>query len=258
MAFAVGLSWSTTYNVAHDEYGFSAQDKAAALDSRRELKDLPLWSWSSCRTYKSSLCYQLPGGQRVECKSDIQGFSDPANIKIFPEGLNEYVSESNSVNAPRWNSKQLQVPEGTKFLQITTNVFILRLQEIGDEKDHWCVRYCIQLPSSERTSAHRPQLSRNTDGPNLVTTDSLFLVDLGKPASKHKDNAKQLRHWQRTTFLGLVLFRRQSVIPQIRIEVQNGRMTQVNEVSNDKFCIRIVEPCTLVSCPSSFHFVRVQ
>jgi len=259
VSFAVGLSWSTTYNVAHDEYGFSTQDEAAALDPRRERKDFPSWSWSSCRTYKSPLRYQLPGGQRVEYKSDIQSFSDPANIKIFCvcEGLDGCISELNSVNAPRWDSKKLQVPERSKFLQITTNVFALRLQEIGDEKDHWCVRYCVQLPSSESTSTYRPQLSRNADGPDLVTTDGLFLVDLDKPASKHKDNVKELKHWQHTTFLGLVIFRRQSLFPQIRIEVQNGRMTQVNEVRDDEFCIMIVEPCNLVSCPSSFYFVRV-
>jgi len=116
---------------------------------------------------------------------------------------------------------------------------------------------CTGLPSSKSTIVRRPQLSQHADGPNLVTTEGLFLVDFNRPASKHKNNANQLRYWQRSTFLLLVFYRRQSLIPQARIDVQNGKMTQVHQVIDDEIRIMIVEPCNLFLCSGSIYCVRM-
>lgn len=57
---------------------------------------------------------QLPRGQKIEYRNDIQGFSDAVNSKIFSESLNGYVPKPNSLSNVRWSRNPLEMPERSK------------------------------------------------------------------------------------------------------------------------------------------------
>jgi hypothetical protein len=211
LAFASGLSWSTTYNDDQGTYDYKWASAPTAEEAFKR-PGFPSWSWAACRSYKSPLSYKMPRSRAEEIiDRDARELLDPGEIQI---------SFQNDISGDVIIDQIVDVASGPRVLQgeyffihiesIVAQLYLCRVEFAGDTG---LAKLCIDvdIPRSPDKSVVEDSLPSKPPllglGSRGELDDGRFLVEFDRPPTTRDGYYLTLLEKE---FQGIVLFQRKS------------------------------------------------
>jgi hypothetical protein len=211
LAFASGLSWSTTYN---DDQGIYDYKWALTPTGEEAFKrpGFPSWSWAACRSYKSPLSYKMPCSRAEELiDRDAGELQDAGDIQIFFQNNGGGQTLVDEVVDFTSGSRVLQGEY--YFIHIESIVAQLYLRKVEIAEDTGLAKLCIdidllqslaKLVVEDGLPSKQPVLEPGSRG---QLEDGRLLVEFDRPPTTRDGYYLTLLDKE---FEGIVLFQRNS------------------------------------------------